>query len=192
MSFPEYELIEPSRLRPELRKVATPSLDEVIVEFLKQYEVNVIPITAQGAATSAGTNAMLGAVGGVGMAMANAALTGQERNAAAQEWTQWKQWALDHKEFSAFKEQKLLAVKAHNEKVEELLTQPEIQQELRQILAQGEGMSDYDKKSIKFLLALLACFLVASLLTNLSNEKDTDDQSLKRIQTEQERIERGL
>ena len=50
---------------------------------------------------------MVGGLAGPAAVTANQGLRGQQQNAAVQEWTQWKQWALDHKNFEAFRAEKL-------------------------------------------------------------------------------------
>lgn len=88
---------------PDLDVGKMPCIDEIVVEFLKLHDVYARPVESATSA-SPGTNALLGAVGGpiaVGM---NQALTSQVKGAALQEWTSWKQWALSHADWSAFKE----------------------------------------------------------------------------------------
>ena len=50
---------------------------------------------------------MVGGLAGPAAVAANQGLRGQQQNAAVQEWTQWKQWALDHKNFEAFSAERL-------------------------------------------------------------------------------------
>ena len=49
---------------------------------------------------------MVGGLAGPAAVAANQGLRGQQQNTAVQEWTQWKQWALDHKDFEAFRADK--------------------------------------------------------------------------------------
>ena len=57
-------------------------------------------------------------------------ISGQNKQTQVQEWTQWKQWALDHKDFPAFKEEKLAKIEEENRKIEEYLESPEFKQEV--------------------------------------------------------------
>ena len=50
---------------------------------------------------------MVGGLAGPAAVAANQGLRGQQQNAAVQEWTRWKQWALDHKNFEAFSAERL-------------------------------------------------------------------------------------
>ena len=88
--------------RPDLRFKTIPTLDDLIVAFLRKYDVDVKPPKE--------TNRRYGAIAGAitGMAGAdiggdNFLIQGQSKQTKVQEWTQWKQWALDHKDFEEFK-----------------------------------------------------------------------------------------
>ena len=50
---------------------------------------------------------MVGGLAGPAAVAANQGLRGQQQNTAVQEWTQWKQWVLDHKTFEAFRAESL-------------------------------------------------------------------------------------
>lgn len=81
----------------------TPELDSIVCEFLKEHDVHVAPV-ASNIQPSRLTNAAMGAISPYAVA-ANTAVTQQQKAAALQEWTTWKQWALSHSDFPAFKEQ---------------------------------------------------------------------------------------
>ena len=105
--------------KPEFIPKPVPSLDAVIVEFLKRYEVFVQPITS--GTRNVGESAVAGAI--TGMAGADVGgdafmISGQNKQTKVQEWTQWKQWALDHKDFEAFRVEKIYKAKQHNESIE--------------------------------------------------------------------------
>ena len=80
-----------------------------MVEFLKQYEVYVKPASTaetpggRDRASSAFFGAVSGATGNFDIAADAAIISNQRKGAAIQEWTQWKQWALDHSAFEAFR-----------------------------------------------------------------------------------------
>ena len=87
--------------RPDLIQKPEPKLNDAIVEFLKTYEVYVTPTTDNRAIDGAITGAVTGMAGadvGGDMAM----IQGQNKQTNLQEWTSWKQWALDHKDFPKF------------------------------------------------------------------------------------------
>ena len=93
--------------KPEFILKAVPSLDGVVVEFLKKYEVYVQPPQNRNVAEGALTGAITGMAGAdVGGDMA--IIQGQNKQTKLQEWTTWKQWALDHKDFGAYRTEKLI------------------------------------------------------------------------------------
>lgn len=87
---------------PELAHDPMPSVDEMVVEFLRRHDVFVKPVGSNINASS-GANALMGAVGGPMAVGINQALTAQAKGVALQEWTSWKQWALSHSDWPDFK-----------------------------------------------------------------------------------------
>lgn len=51
-------------------------------------------------------------------------LRAQEKAAAAQEWTSWKQWTLSHVDFPVFKEMHIGPSRNHNNEVDKRLSDP--------------------------------------------------------------------
>ena len=103
-----------------------PNIDEVVVAFLRKYEVFVHP--------PKNTNRRDGAIAGAITGMAGAdvggdafLISGQNKQTKLQEWTSWKQWALDHKEFEAFRKENIEKPKAHNENIFASLKNPNVQ-----------------------------------------------------------------
>ena len=121
------------RNKPEYAFKLIPSLDSVIVEFLKKYEVYVQPPKNRNVAEGALTGAITGMAGadvGGDMAM----IQGQNKQTKIQEWTSWKQWALDHKDFEAYRTEKIDMPNAHNSKILESLKDPKVQKELEPLM----------------------------------------------------------
>ena len=119
--------------KPEFILKAVPSLDGVVVEFLKKYEVYVQPPQNRKVAEGALTGAITGMAGAdVGGDMA--IIQGQNKQTKLQEWTTWKQWALDHKDFEAYRTEKIDMPKAHNSKILESLKDPKVQKELEPLM----------------------------------------------------------
>ena len=137
------------RNKPEYAFKLIPSLDSVIVEFLKKYEVFVQPPKNRNVAEGALTGAITGMAGadvGGDMAM----IQGQNKQTKIQEWTSWKQWALDHKDFEAFRAEKIDTAKAHNSKILESLKDPKVQKELEPLIQEFIDFQKYTEVSIKF------------------------------------------
>ena len=105
-----YEIDAIKRAYPEFKAiVAKPSIDSIVVEFLERYEVYVKPASsAEGRSTGDRlSDGMVGGIAGPAAVAANQGLRGQQKNTAVQEWTQWKQWSLDHKDFEALRAERV-------------------------------------------------------------------------------------
>ncbi len=76
----------------------------------------------------------------------------QKRQTAIQEWTQWKQWALDHPDFNDFVQWHRERADRHNARVEELLAREEVQKEILSLINQPEHK---EEKSSKFNYGLI-------------------------------------
>ena len=165
--------------RPELEFKEIPNLDDVIIEFLKKFEVYVKPLTT-GKRTSGdfASTAVAGAIGG--MAGADVAgdaflISGQIKQTQIQEWTQWKQWALSHKDFESFRAEKIDNLKAYNEEVQRKLKDPDFQKELEPIF---EQFKKEEKEANRVLMIVVPIFLFAivgiPLIVTLTESKNDD------------------
>ena len=148
MDYSEDQLNCIALKKPEYKLEPVPSLDFVIVKFLEKYEVYVRPASSsKRTARDIGSSAIAGAIGGMAGADVGGdafIIKGQEKQTAVQEWTQWKQWALDHKDFEAFRTEYIDKAKAKNEIVLNKLNNPEIKKELDLLLKKRPFLSSID------------------------------------------------
>ena len=117
--------------KPEFVLKEVHSLDFVVVEFLKKYEVFVKPMTS--GSRNVGEDVASGVLTGLAgpdVGLDAYGVSGQKKQTAVQEWTQWKQWALNHKDFEDFRAKRIDEPKAFNMKVLEKLKDPKVQKEL--------------------------------------------------------------
>ena len=152
--------------KPEFILKPVPTLDSVVVvEFLKKYEVYVQPPKNRNVAQGAITGAVTGLAGAdVGGDMA--IIQGQNKQTKLQEWTTWKQWALDHKDFEAFKGDKIDMPKAHNSKILESLKDPKVQKELKPLMKEfSEAQKKEEKETLN---AIFLFFGVLLLVTGVA------------------------
>ena len=108
-------------------------------------------------------------------------ISGQKKQTQIQEWTQWKQWALSHKDFESFKAEKIDNLKAHNEEVQNKLKDPNFQKELEPIL---EQFKQEEKEANKVTLIAIPIFIFAFAgipLIMLLTESKNDDSSFNPI-----------
>lgn len=123
---------------PEISDVDTlnlPSLDQMIIEFLKQYEVYVEPRSVgkwngwdvlstlsllSGIYSNANNDNTVNAIQGGAFNIASGlffANRSNQINNAAQDWNTWKRWTLDHKDFEQFNQQIIQAVEQYNKQI---------------------------------------------------------------------------
>ena len=167
--------------KPEFIPKPVPSLDAVIVEFLLKYEVYVTPPKN----SKAKDEGIAGAVAGgllAGPDLAGDALLirGQKQQTNIQEWTQWKQWALDHKDFEAFRVEKIDNPKTHNSKILESLKDPKVQKGLEPLLKEYDEFQKRESQKantrvIGFLIFVGLCYLGLVAIPYMKNFKEGDN-----------------
>ena len=166
---------------PDLVEREVPPLDWVVVEFLKEHDVDAKPVDFN--SRTAGEVAMSGLMGAMGTFETAAwhGLKGQEKQVKAQEWTSWKQWALSHADFPAFKEKHIGAARQHNEEIERRLNEPVFVEEWKAKLAQSDEQVALAKaKSSKAaswaVLALLAFVLGFVVVIDAASKKQLQEK----------------
>ena len=149
-----------------------PSLDSVIVQFVRKYEVFVEPPNKRdvlGGAITGAVTGMAGADVGGDMAM----IQGQSKQTKLQEWTSWKQWSLDHKEFPKFQTDFFNEVDKYNKNIDKKLKDPEVQKELDKLFS-------LDAKRIRigrfiiliFIASVIGGFVFVSTFESYKNEQN--------------------
>ena len=171
MKFTELQLKFILEKKPELIKKPEPSLDDVIVEFLKKYEVYVS--TPKNSKVKGGGIAGTVAVASLaGPELAGDALLiqGQQKQTKVQEWTQWKQWALDHKDFPKFQTDLLNEIHEYNKNIDKTFEDPEYQKNvLNPLLKTQEKNLELIKRLI---LVVLGIAIIGNIYLYLENNKD--------------------
>ena len=169
--------------KPEFIPKPVPSLDAVIVEFLKRYEVYVKPASSsKRTSDDVASGAVAGAIGGfAGADVAGDAfiIRGQQKQTAIQEWTQWKQWALDHKDFEAFRAEKIDDIKKYNDEISKNLKDPAIQKQLEPLLEElrkkNEQEKEFENKVLLFGGGIFfAAFLGLAIFAFIESQKNKE------------------
>ena len=168
MAYSESDLRIIQWKRPDL-KIQRPekySLDQIIIEFLKKYEVYVKPVTTQ--TKNVGQDAIAGAItGAFGADVGGDAfqISGQNKQTQVQEWTQWKQWALDHKDFEAFKNEMNTKIDEENKQITEYLNSSEFKKVADEILEEHKQTEEkYQKEEMMFLKVFGGIFIAAIMV----------------------------
>ena len=175
MELSEKQLKFIQKKKPEFTFKPVPTLDGVVVEFLKKYEVFVEPPQNRNVAEGAITGAVTGMAGAdVGGDMA--IIQGQNKQTKLQQWTTWKQWALDHKDFEAFKVEKINKVKEYNEEINKKLKDPVIQKQLEPVLEDFRKQKSEEAKLNLIVVAgfPLICFGIIGGWSFIENYQNND------------------
>ena len=176
MKYTNEEILFIQVKKPEFRVKPVLSLDAVIVEFLKKYEVFVQPTTS--ATRNTGESAVAGAI--TGMAGADVGgdafmISGQNKQTKVQEWTQWKQWALDHKDFEDFRFEKIDNAKKHNEEIAQKLKDPAIQKQLEPVMEEFRKEKENERKIVLVGIPIfLMIFVGIPLIVNFVETRNDD------------------
>ena len=172
MEYSEEQIEYIKENRPDFGFMIVPSLDSVVVEFLKKYEVYVTPPKGNRAIDGAITGAVTGLAGadvGGDMAM----IQGQNKQTKLQEWTSWKQWALDHKEFPKFQTDFFNEVDEYNKNIDKKLEDPEVQKELDKLLtADAKRASFANTFGLIFVLFLLGGIVFIGTFESFKEEQN--------------------
>lgn len=156
---------------PELQYEPVATVDEMVIEFLRQHDVFVKPVSSKVSASS-GMNAAMGAIGGPIAVGINQALTAQAKGLALQEWTSWKQWALGHADWPGFRariEARQLSTVA---KTASRLNEPEIQEYIAK-LKKDQCVLDATQTRHKVLAVLsIAGLALIGLVFSIPNQTE--------------------
>ena len=109
-----------------------PNIDEVVVAFLRKYEVFVQPPKNTKRRDGSITGAITG-ITGADIGGNFFLISGQKKQTKLHEWTSWKKWALDHKDFEVFRSEEIDNPKFHNFEILASLNDPKVQKELEPI-----------------------------------------------------------
>ena len=164
---------------PELIKKPEPSLNDAIVEFLKKYEVFVKPPKDRSRLDGAIAGAVTG-IAGADVGGDAFLISGQNKQTKVQEWTQWKQWALDHKDFPKFQTDFYDEVHEYNKNIDNKLEDPEFQKKVERIFSDKE-QRDKEVQKAEQLLAIfggvILIFIVAFVYVQPYRDQKNNNSS---------------
>ena len=135
-----------------------PSVDQIVIEFLKQYEVNVEPRSVgawngwDALSTATSLFAREGSTLNIARTMFMANRSNQI-NSAAQDWATWKRWALDHKNFDQYREGVLQLVDINNQRIikelDEQIERAEANNKIISAVLMEPDVKEYIDKALK-------------------------------------------
>ena len=143
MNFTDDQIIAIQSEREDLRFLPS-NIDFIITEFLRIYDVDVEPRKVgawNGWDTFASVSNLISnnPVGNISTTMISTNRSNQI-NSEAQDWSTWKKWALDHKEFEKFKIKRMAEIEAFNKSIFEKINSDDLKDELEEIIIRYKNM----------------------------------------------------
>ena len=162
MKYTEDQLKFLINKKPELKKKPEPCLNTAVVEFLKTYRVYVklLPIKSQKVKENI-VSEVLTVSSGINIGLNSKQVSRQTKQKAIEEWTKWKNWALDHKDFPKFQTDFFNKIHEYNENIEKKFDDPYFQKiELDPLI----DLNEKKEKLIKILVLLFLGLLVGGVI----------------------------
>ena len=94
-----------------------------------------------------------------------------------QEWTSWKQWALDHKDFESFKFEIIDKAKQHNEDVKNKLEDPKVKKDLETLLREKKIEAEKEDEEFMNIMRIIVgtfIFLLVGYTAFLTYEESKE------------------
>ena len=161
---------------PELVIQALPPIDDLVILFLAEHDVHVTPPGGRNVAGDAFRGAITGAMGAEVAGLMHIEKN-QRATALLQEWTSWKQWALGHSDWKAFKQSRTESIEQHNANAYEYIKSPDVSTAIelfaKETLTSKNAQAKSDAHSLfKFIGAIagvcVLCVLPVAFMMNKS------------------------
>ena len=150
--------------RPDLRFQRIPTLDDLIVDFLKKFDVIVKPTLNKSNNDLNNFNYNL--------------LNFDEnknlylKKNEISEWEQWKRWALDHLDFEEFRVRKIKENQIYNKNILEKINSNEVKEEFKYIFEKSNNYAFNKLILYSFILVIIFFPLTIMMLNFLENKKN--------------------
>ena len=150
--------------RPDLRFQRVPTLDDLIVDFLKKFDIIVNPALKQS---------------NKDLSNFNNNLLNLEKNKNLylkknefSEWEQWKRWALENLDFEEFRVRKIQENQTYNKNILEKIHSNEVKEEFKYIFEKSNNFA-FNKLILYGFILLIIFFPLTILMLNfLENKKN--------------------
>ena len=149
--------------RPDLRFQRIPTLDDLIVDFLKKFDVIVNPTLKKSNKDLSNFNYNL-------LNFDENKFLYLKKNEVG-EWEQWKRWALEHIDFEEFRVRKIQENQIFNKNILEKINSNDVKEEFKYIF---EKSNDFVFNKLFFYGFILIIFfpLTIMMLNSLQNRKN--------------------
>ena len=136
--------------RPDLRFQRIPTLDDLIVDFLKKFDVIVNPTINE----------------------LNENKNLYYKKSEISEWEQWKRWALENLDFEEFRVRKIQENQIYNKNILEKINSNEVKEEFKYIFEKSNNYAFNKLILYSFILVIIFFPLTIMMLNFLENKKN--------------------
>ena len=136
--------------RPDLRFQRIPTLDDLIVDFLKKFDVIVNPTINE----------------------LNENKNLYYKKSEISEWEQWKRWALENLDFEEFRVRKIQENQIYNKNILEKINSNEVKEEFKYIFEESNNFAFNKLILYSFILVIIFFPLTIMMLNFLENKKN--------------------
>jgi len=148
--------------RPDLRFQRIPTLDDLIVDFLKKFDIIVEPKLSKSNNDLNYFNYSLLSVD----ENRNLYLNKNEIS----EWEHWKRWALDHLDFEEFRVRKVQENQIYNKNILEKINSNDVKEEFKYIFEKSNNFA-FNKLLLYYFILLIIFFPLTIMMLNFLNNK---------------------
>ena len=147
--------------RPDLRFQRIPTLDDLIVDFLRKFDVIVDPTLNKSKNNLNNFNYNFDE---------NKNLYFKKNEIS--EWEQWKRWALEHLDFEEFRVRKIKENQIYNKNILEKINSNDVKEEFKYILEKSNNSAFKKLILYSFILLIILFPLTIKMLNFLENKKN--------------------
>jgi len=158
--------------RPDLRFQRIPTLDDLIVDFLRKFDVIVDPTLNKSKKNLNNFNYNFDE---------NKNLYFKKNEIS--EWEQWKRWALEHLDFEEFRVRKIKENQIYNKNILEKINSNDVKEEFKYILEKSNNFAFNKLLLYSFILLIIFFPLTMMMLNFLENKRNLNSfYSFKNIE----------
>jgi len=158
--------------RPDLRFQRIPTLDDLIVDFLRKFDVIVDPTLNKSKNNLNNFNYNFDE---------NKNLYFKKNEIS--EWEQWKRWALEHLDFEEFRVRKIKENQIYNKNILEKINSNDVKEEFKYILEKSNNFAFNKLLLYSFILLIIFFPLTMMMLNFLENKRNLNSfYSFKNIE----------
>ena len=150
--------------RPDLRFQRIPTLDDLIVDFLKKFDVIVNPSLNQSNKNLSDFN--------YNLLNYNENKNLDLKKSEISEWEQWKRWTLENLDFEEFRVRKIQENQTYNKNILEKINSNEVKEEFKYIFEKSNNYAFNKLILYGFILVIIFFPLTIMMLNFLENKKN--------------------